>query len=41
VSLDGTVPIIGTAEGALELLEVQPPGGRWMSGEDYLRGRRR
>jgi methionyl-tRNA formyltransferase len=41
VSFDGTVPIIGTAEGALELLEVQPPGGRWMSGEDYLRGRRR
>jgi methionyl-tRNA formyltransferase len=41
VSFDGTVPILGTAEGALELLDVQPPGGRWMSGEDYLRGRRR
>jgi methionyl-tRNA formyltransferase len=41
VSFDGTVPMLGTAEGALELLEVQPPGGRWMSGEDYLRGRRR
>jgi methionyl-tRNA formyltransferase len=41
VSFDGTVPMLGTAEGALELLEVQPPGGRWMSGEDYVRGRRR
>jgi len=41
VSFDGAVPVLGTAEGALELLEVQPPGGRPMSGEDYLRGRRR
>jgi methionyl-tRNA formyltransferase len=28
------------ADGALELLEVQPPGGRPMSYADYLRGRR-
>ncbi len=41
VLFDGAVPVLGCAEGALELLEVQPPGGRAMSGEDYLRGRRR
>jgi methionyl-tRNA formyltransferase len=41
VSFDAPVPVLGTADGALELIEVQPPGGRWMSGEDYLRGRRR
>ena len=41
VSFDGAVPVLGCAEGALELLEVQPPGGRPMSGQDYLRGRRR
>jgi methionyl-tRNA formyltransferase len=38
--LDGPRPILGSAEGALELLVVQPPGRRAMSGEDYLRGRR-
>jgi methionyl-tRNA formyltransferase len=41
VSFDGIVPVLGCADGALELLEVQPPGGRPMRGEDYLRGRRR
>ena len=41
VSFDGEVPVLGCAEGALELLEVQPPGGRSMSGADYLRGHRR
>jgi methionyl-tRNA formyltransferase len=35
---DGSV-LLGTADGALELLEVQPPGGRAMSGADYARGR--
>lgn len=30
--------LYGTAEGALELIEVRPPGGRPMSGADYLRG---
>ena len=30
--------LLGTAEGALELLEVQPPGGRAMTAADYLRG---
>jgi methionyl-tRNA formyltransferase len=41
LSEDGPVPVLGCAEGALELLEVQPPGKRAMSGHDYLRGRRR
>jgi len=42
VSFHGAVPVLGCSEGgALELLEVQPPGGRAMSGADYLRGRRR
>jgi methionyl-tRNA formyltransferase len=40
LSFDGLVPVLGCAEGALELLDVQPAGGRPMSGEDYLRGRR-
>jgi methionyl-tRNA formyltransferase len=31
-------PVFGCAEGALELIRVQPPGGREMGGEDYLRG---
>ena len=41
LSLDGPRPVLGCAEGALELQIVQPPGRRTMSGEDYLRGRRR
>jgi len=41
LSLDGPRPVLGCADGALELVVVQPPGGRPMSGEDYLRGRRR
>ncbi len=42
VSFDGSVPVLGCAQhSALELVEVQPPGGRPMSGADYLRGRRR
>jgi methionyl-tRNA formyltransferase len=41
LSLDGPRPVLGCAEGALELLIVQPPGGRPMPGEDYLRGLRR
>jgi methionyl-tRNA formyltransferase len=39
VSLAGPRPVLGCADGALELLTVQPPGRRPMSGEDYLRGR--
>jgi methionyl-tRNA formyltransferase len=30
--------LYGTAQGALELLEVQPPGGRPMDAASYLRG---
>jgi methionyl-tRNA formyltransferase len=40
LSLAGSRPVLGCAEGALELVIVQPPGRRPMSGEDYLRGRR-
>jgi len=40
LSLDGPRPVLGCAEGALELIVVQPPGRRAMSGEDFLRGRR-
>jgi methionyl-tRNA formyltransferase len=40
VSFDGSVPLLGCADGALELLVVQPPGRRAMSGEEFLRGRR-
>jgi methionyl-tRNA formyltransferase len=32
--------VLGTADGALELLEVQPPGGRPMGAAEYLRGHR-
>ena len=32
-------PTLHTSDGALELLEVQPAGGRRMSGEEYVRGR--
>ncbi len=38
VTFDGPRPVLGCGEGALELLVIQPPGGRPMSGEDYLRG---
>jgi methionyl-tRNA formyltransferase len=31
--------VLGTAEGGLELLEVQPPGGKPMDAASYLRGR--
>jgi methionyl-tRNA formyltransferase len=40
LSLEGSRPELGCASGALELLVVQPPGRRAMSGEDFLRGRR-
>jgi methionyl-tRNA formyltransferase len=41
LSFERPWPRFGCVEGALELLVVQPPGKRAMSGEDYLRGRRR
>jgi methionyl-tRNA formyltransferase len=40
VSFDGPVPVLGCADGSLELAVVQPPGRRSMAGADYLRGRR-
>jgi methionyl-tRNA formyltransferase len=40
LSLNGPVPVLGCAVDSLELLEVQPPGKREMSGEDYVRGYR-
>jgi methionyl-tRNA formyltransferase len=41
IELSGPVPVLGCADGALELLVVQPPGRRPMSGADFLRGYRR
>jgi len=41
LSVDGPLPVLGCVDGALELVAVQPPGRRPMSGEDYLRGLRR
>jgi methionyl-tRNA formyltransferase len=40
LATDGRVPVLGCAEGALELLVVKPAGRREMRGEDWLRGRR-
>jgi methionyl-tRNA formyltransferase len=38
LSFEGERPALGCAAGVLELLVVQPPGRRAMSGEDYVRG---
>jgi methionyl-tRNA formyltransferase len=38
LSLNGERPILGCAGGALELIAVQPAGGRVMDGADYVRG---
>jgi methionyl-tRNA formyltransferase len=40
LSLEGPRPRLGCGEGSLELLSVQPPGKRAMSGADFVRGRR-
>lgn len=40
LAVDGARPVLGCAEGVLELITVQPPGRRSMSGEDFLRGHR-
>lgn len=37
-SVDGR-PVVGLADGALEIVTIQPPGKRAMSGADWLRGR--
>ncbi len=41
LSLTGPRPVLGCADGSLELTVVKPPGRREMSGEEYLRGMRR
>jgi methionyl-tRNA formyltransferase len=41
LELAGERPVLGCADGALELLVVKPAGRREMSGEDWLRGLRR
>lgn len=38
-SSDGT-PVVGMADGSLEVIEIQPPGKKAMSGAAWLRGRR-
>jgi methionyl-tRNA formyltransferase len=38
LDLSGDGPLIGTGEGSLRLLEVQPAGKRAMDGASYLRG---
>jgi methionyl-tRNA formyltransferase len=40
IELSGPMPVLGCVDGALELLVVQPPGRRPMSGADFLRGYR-
>ena len=39
VRADGDRLLLGTREGALELTEIRPPGGRPMAAADWLRGR--
>jgi methionyl-tRNA formyltransferase len=41
LAVDGSRVLYGAAQGALELLEVQPPGKRQMPAADWLRGRKR
>jgi methionyl-tRNA formyltransferase len=41
LELGGERPVLGCAEGSLELLVVKPAGRREMNGEDWLRGLRR
>ncbi len=37
----GGAPVVGVTRGAVEILVIQPPGKRSMSGSEWLRGRRR
>lgn len=39
VALDGPLPVLGCADGGLELVTVQPAGRRAMAGADFVRGR--
>jgi methionyl-tRNA formyltransferase len=36
----GEIPVAGVADGGVELIEIQAPGGRLMSGTEWARGRR-
>ncbi len=36
----GGIPVAGVVDGGVELVEIQPPGGRLMSGAEWARGRR-
>jgi methionyl-tRNA formyltransferase len=40
LELDGGALVLGCADGALEVCDVQPPGGRRMPAADWLRGLR-
>jgi methionyl-tRNA formyltransferase len=40
LDLNATLPVLGCAQGGLELITVKPAGKREMSGEDYVRGHR-
>ena len=40
IAADGGKLVVGCGTGALELLEVQPEGGRRMAAAEYLRGRK-
>lgn len=37
----GGIPVVGLRDGGAALVELQPPGKRKQSGQDWLRGRRR
>ena len=39
IDVSGDGPLIGTADGSLRLLEIQPDGKKVMSGSAYMRGR--
>jgi methionyl-tRNA formyltransferase len=41
LDLSGSLPRLKTRDGTLELMTVQPPGKKPMSGDDYLRGLKR
>ncbi len=40
LELEGGGVLLGCGDGALELCELQPPGGRRMPAADWLRGLR-
>lgn len=40
-AVHGGVPVVAIGDGAVELLELQPPGKRPLPGADWVRGRRR